>query len=442
MWVEFRAFYRALQFLVFKFGMNSDALDKTIDEALSGKKILLTGATGFLGQTLLIDLLNKKIRFDKIFLIIRASRDKSALERLKELKSQLLKKLHDRSFEIESLLDRLYLLEVDLKNTQEVIDKLSSHEQARGLDLIVHCAANLKFHEPIERAFLDNAASTFLLSELLNCDGFEKCKLLLVSSAYVTGRRDGKVREELNQRDFEVDIFRQSKDLNWCLKKSSEHVNRYPNHYLWSKSVAEQILTALNKPDRFLIYRPSIIQKFGANSSMELYGLAHRAQYFVAKPQVRMDIVSVDFVAQHLWLCAARLLSGTELTSRNNIIHACRGWKDSLPFANFLQQAAQFASQTNSAPFKIIGSFEYYVRNLLAVCLRPFALFSSKIYKYLERWKFTQNFYRNFKAFVCDYQFDFVNDNLEALREAASMSAGSTRLTDQTSLQSSNTLIK
>jgi fatty acyl-CoA reductase len=61
--------------------------DQTIPEFFSGRSILVTGATGFMGKVLIEKLLRSCPDIDKIYLIIRNKRGKTIDQRMNEMKS-------------------------------------------------------------------------------------------------------------------------------------------------------------------------------------------------------------------------------------------------------------------------------------------------------------------------------------------------------------------
>jgi len=64
---------------------SSTPVPSVISEFFEGKGVFITGATGFLGKTLVEKLLRSCYHVDKIYLLMRAKKGKSPGERLDEL---------------------------------------------------------------------------------------------------------------------------------------------------------------------------------------------------------------------------------------------------------------------------------------------------------------------------------------------------------------------
>lgn len=62
-----------------------DSRESKISNFYAGRKIFITGATGFLGKVLIWKLLKSCSDIDTIYVLIRAKRGKSDEQRLKEI---------------------------------------------------------------------------------------------------------------------------------------------------------------------------------------------------------------------------------------------------------------------------------------------------------------------------------------------------------------------
>ena len=154
-----------------------------IREGLQGKRIAMTGATGFLGSALLERLL-MDTPVERIDLLIR--RDGPA--RLKTLLSGTAFKPHADRMGIEALralaADKVRPLTADLTEGDIPI--------ADDIDLVIHTAATVSFDPPVDEAFQTNLLGTLALYKAAAGKPF-----LHVSTAYVAGLTRGTQPEDL-----------------------------------------------------------------------------------------------------------------------------------------------------------------------------------------------------------------------------------------------------
>ena len=167
-----------------------------IKEALAGKRIAITGSTGFLG-TALVERLLRSVPDCELVLIVRAGRRTSPAARAKReifgndafrtLKAQL----GDR-FDAE-IARRVQVVAGDV-----AVDGLGLDEEATalvaGCDTVVHSAAIVSFDSPIDTAAEVNLLGPVRVAELLR-DAGSAAHLVAVSTAYVAGTRRGRAAE-------------------------------------------------------------------------------------------------------------------------------------------------------------------------------------------------------------------------------------------------------
>lgn len=165
---------------------------------------------------------------------------------------------------------------------------------ARAHDLVIHCAASVRFdlsHAEYERVNVGGTANVMALAETSGCD------LLYVSTAYVCGRVDGPVTEAAvgPHRDF-------------------------ANGYERSKAAAEARVREGGV--RWAIARPSIVVGEHATGAIRSFDTIYAAFRLIAQGLVRrlpvaahatLDLVPIDHVAGGLveMACDMRAAAGT-----------------------------------------------------------------------------------------------------------------------------------
>ena len=119
-----------------------------IKDLLDGKKILMTGVTGFIGEQMLWKVLTE-CPGTTCAVLVRPKGSVTARERvIALLKKSIFKPLRETYGGAEGVLDaRIDVVSGDLPNVPDL---------PRDLDIVVHCAGDVSFDPPIDQAFATN----------------------------------------------------------------------------------------------------------------------------------------------------------------------------------------------------------------------------------------------------------------------------------------------
>ncbi len=173
----------------------------SIVEALAGKRLLLTGATGFLGQVVLERLL-LDFPETRITLLVRSQPSATAVERVHYLtRKPAFDVLRERVNGDDALLAML-------DERVDVIDGDFTHGEPdipAGIDVVIHSAATVSFDPPIDEGFQTNLLGARNLYRAATAHNTPH--LVHVSTAYVAGVQKGVVPEgPLEHRvDYELE---------------------------------------------------------------------------------------------------------------------------------------------------------------------------------------------------------------------------------------------
>jgi HAD superfamily hydrolase (TIGR01490 family) len=190
-----------------------------IAEALAGRRLLVTGATGFLGQALLERIL-AGLPETRVTLLIRPRGERSGRDRLERL---LYKPVFENWREAagddgvrRALEERLDVIEGELGQ-----DGLALPDD---LDAVLHCAATVSFDPPVDEAFTINLLGPVKLYEAVRASA-ARPHLVHVSTAYVAGMRKGVVPEAslAHTVDWRVEL-----DAALSARRDVEHASRKP----------------------------------------------------------------------------------------------------------------------------------------------------------------------------------------------------------------------
>ncbi len=243
---------------------------------------LLTGATGALGQELLYQLLENRPT-DHFVLLSRGSSKKQPDGAARRINKILQK--HLSPSEVEKAWQRLSVLDGDINEPQLGLSDELYRQTAERLDQVLHCAAAVRFDQPLAEARETNLEGTRKMLELARLARHygRNTRFDYIGTSYIAGKRSGVIYES------ELD-----------------HKRGFHNTYEQSKYETEQMLRTQQDELPIAIYRPSIIignSRTGETSNfkafywpLRVYAMGQmRLLPGVADCQV--DLVPVDFVA-------------------------------------------------------------------------------------------------------------------------------------------------
>ena len=178
---------------------------QTIPEFFHDKVILITGATGFLGQALVAKILTDLPGVKKIYLLIRNRTEPNgkihtAEDRLDDefFTSSVFAKLrqtHREQFDAW-IRAKVYAVEGDLAYERLGMSDASYKKLQREVQIFINSAAFVRFDPPIDEAAQLNTLSAKYAVEFAR--GCNDPVFLHVSTAYVCENRPGEIAEELH----------------------------------------------------------------------------------------------------------------------------------------------------------------------------------------------------------------------------------------------------
>ncbi len=158
-------------------------------ERLAGAHVLLTGATGFVGEALLERVLTD-LPQTRLTVIVRGRPAEPALERVRALLTKpafAALRARDGAAAVDALVgSRLHVVEGELGGRVG--------ELPPDIDVVVHCAGEVSFDPPVDEGFRTNLTGTLALLDAVRATG-SRPHVVHVSTAYVAGLRSGWVPE-------------------------------------------------------------------------------------------------------------------------------------------------------------------------------------------------------------------------------------------------------
>jgi len=180
-----------------------------ISDQLNGKKIAVTGCTGFLG-TALVERLMRCVPGSSIVLLIRPGKRSSTEQRAKreifrnDVFNRMLEENGKEKF-WEQVEQRVTVLDADVGKDGLGLTEFGKKELA-ACDVIIHSAATVSFDAALDLAVEVNLLGPTRVAETLKQLGASP-HLVAVSTCYVAGNRKGEANEELlSDTPFHIDV--------------------------------------------------------------------------------------------------------------------------------------------------------------------------------------------------------------------------------------------
>jgi alcohol-forming fatty acyl-CoA reductase len=347
--------------------------------AFAGKRILLTGATGFVAKVLLEKLIRTVPDLGRVVLLIRAGEHGDARARFeREIAASSvfdhLRAVRPAWLE-RCLAERVECVTAEITEPGFGLPSARFEALARAVDLVVNAAASVDFREPLDQALAINTLSLRHVTAFARVAG---APLVHVSTCYVNGYQRGEMREQVvapagaaraaipRHRDgwYDVDALidslqrkigrarAQCTDPERLRRRLTElGVREAQRHgwndtYTFTKWLGEQVALRVMHARMLTIVRPSIIEStlrepapgwiegVKVADAVILAYARGKTSFFPARREGIIDVVPVDLVANAIVLAGAEALSGAP---RHRIYQCCSGSTNPLALGELIR---------------------------------------------------------------------------------------------------------
>lgn len=327
-----------------------------VRDAFAGKRILLTGATGFVAKVLLEKLIRTVPDIGRIVLLIRAGGNGDARARFEREIAASSVFDHLRAVR-PAWLERFLAERVDCV-TGEItepgfgLEPARVAELARDVDVVVNAAASVDFREPLDEAL---AINTLSLRHVTAFARVANAPLVHVSTCYVNGYNRGEMREQVvapagsargaipRHHDGWYDVDALIASLQRKIERvrakaggaDPERLRRrltdlgiaqaqrhgWNDTYTFTKWLGEQVALRAMHGRALTIVRPAIIEStlrepvpgwiegVKVADAVILAYARGKTSFFPAKREGIIDVIPVDLVANAIVLAGAEALS-------------------------------------------------------------------------------------------------------------------------------------
>jgi alcohol-forming fatty acyl-CoA reductase len=230
-----------------------------IEEAFASRSVFITGATGFLGKVLVEKLLRSCKKIDTIYVLMREKKGETLEKRFECFKNLIvfekLKKLDPTAINklkaIEGNLMISPFAEISDENIRILKEKVN---------FVFHCAASVRFDEPLKTAIKINTISTRNMLDL--AEKFDNLNAFVHVSTAFSNTNQKTIYEKISEPifDYKTAIAFVEMDRSKNLDELNEFAMKiFPNTYVFSKNLTEQLVSDRAKTLPISIVRPSIV---------------------------------------------------------------------------------------------------------------------------------------------------------------------------------------
>ncbi|CAG5958538.1 unnamed protein product [Menidia menidia] len=222
------------------------------------KSVLISGATGFMGKVLLEKLLRSCPEVGAVYVLVRSKAGQSPKARVADMVNC---KLFERlQAEQPGFAEKIIAVNSDLTQSELNLSKGDQSVLAEKVHIVFHCAATIRFNEPLKDAMQLNVQATqkmlALAHRMKHLEAF-----VHISTAYA--HCDREIIEEVVYPP-PVDYRRLIDTLDWMdddlvSALTPKLIGERPNTYTYTKALAEYLVLQEAGDLNVAIVRPSIV---------------------------------------------------------------------------------------------------------------------------------------------------------------------------------------
>ncbi|KAK5638967.1 hypothetical protein RI129_013262 [Pyrocoelia pectoralis] len=229
-----------------------------IGQYFSGSHVLVTGASGFLGKLITEKLLRSCSDLEKLYFLIREKKGKKIEDRCLEIFDNIVFEKLKR--EQPKFRNKVVFVNGDCLKPDLGLSNEDKEMLLKNVNCVFHCAATVKFDEKIRTAAYINVRATRdllkMAKQMINLKSF-----IYISTAYAHC-----CRKDIQEVVYDTPIT--GEKLLTLLETCSDDfldkvtptlLGEWPNTYVYTKGIAEEVVGSEGKGLPIAIVRPSIV---------------------------------------------------------------------------------------------------------------------------------------------------------------------------------------
>ncbi|XP_077995088.1 fatty acyl-CoA reductase 1-like [Glandiceps talaboti] len=230
----------------------------TIAEFFAGQKVLITGATGFLGKVLVEKLLRCCPNIDVMYLMVRPKAGQPPQQRVQEM---IATKLFDKVREENpNGLERIIAVKSDMLEPGLGLSDEDREMLQQEVGVVFHVAATVRFDEKMKLSYQLNVKG--LLELLAICRNMNKLKAFVHTSTAFCNCDRKYIEEKIYPPPMDhrkLDDVMAWMDDDMIKTITPNLISPKPNTYTFTKAIAEHVLMEYCGDIPVAIIRPSIV---------------------------------------------------------------------------------------------------------------------------------------------------------------------------------------
>lgn len=338
---------------------------------LRGKKVLITGTTGFLGKVLLEKIIRDIPDVAGVTLLIRGNKKyPKAMDRFRAeiLTSSIFERLEETDAEglNRFVAEKITCIGGEITEPQFGLSDADYQTLASNTDVFINSAASVNFHEALDQALLIN---TFCLNNIADFSAVAgDIPVVQISTCYVNGYNNGIIAEGIS-KPAGIDIAADANglyDVESIFRALQKKINAVRNTvrdkeklaaaltdlglaeanaygwgdtYTFTKWLGEQLILKRMLGKTLTILRPSVVESclqspkpgwiegVKVTDAILLAYAREKVSFFPARKAGIVDIIPVDLVGNSVLLCAAETFAEPNQT---RIYQCCSGTQNPL----------------------------------------------------------------------------------------------------------------
>ncbi|XP_044262747.1 fatty acyl-CoA reductase wat-like [Tribolium madens] len=229
-----------------------------IQDFYSQQTIFLTGASGFLGKLIIEKILRKCPDIGKLYILLRPKHDRALEQRFNEIFSNsCFEPLRGQN---KDFAKKVHILSGDCSQPMLGMSPEAQEIVKREVTCVIHAAANVRFDVDLKTAVFTNVRSVRdlmdMMKEMENLRAF-----VYVSTAFSHCYRD-KIDEVFYDVDVKPEKLLQIMEVmdDRTLEVVTPHLlGEWPNTYVYTKAVAEEVIRSYKQVLPVAIVRPAVV---------------------------------------------------------------------------------------------------------------------------------------------------------------------------------------